>query len=490
MSATPSGHRPPLSALARALRDSGTLPEGARVLAGCSGGPDSTALLLGLAELARAGHLELRAAHVHHAIRPGEADEDAERVRELADSLEVPFELLHRDAPAARQLRRRGLEEAARTVRREALLEVASAQSCDRIALAHTRDDQAETLLLHLLRGAGPDGLAAMRSQTLPWVRPLLGTRRLVLRQALTRAAITWCSDRTNWSGSSSRSLVRPLMQRAAELFNEALVERLSDTAALLAEDAEILEGRAAEVLEQLRLASTPDLRGGAPESRLRAGEDGLCSFPPAIARRVARAFLRDCVPGDEPASADAVNRLLRLASRDPGTERLAHVRGTVLRREGDEIVAGGSVTAAPPPAPRLVEPPGAWTWGAAGEVEIRAVGPGEAQSISADAPSLRRVLLDGDRLPARLLMRCRRPGDRILPAGSERERSLSAWMRERGLSRPARERLPLLCDADAEDRVLWVAGGPPRHGLTADETTSRLLVLEWRPIGATGVEE
>jgi tRNA(Ile)-lysidine synthase len=475
--------------LGRALRDSGTLPEGSRVLAACSGGPDSTALLLGLAELAQAGRIELFAAHVHHAIRPGEADEDAEAVQELAESLDLRFELLRRDALEARRVRRRGLEEAARSVRRAALEEQAARWACDRIALAHTRDDQAETLLLHLLRGAGPDGLAAMRAESLPWVRPLLGTRRAFLREALSRAGLSWCSDRSNWSGSSARSLVRPLMQRAAELFNEALVDRLADTAKLLGEDADLLDGRAAEALAELRLPGTTDLRGGAPESRIRAGREGLSSHPPAIQRRVARRFLRELDPWDQPASADAVERLLRLASDNPGTERLAHVRGTVLRREGDELVAGGSAAPAPPPAPRSIELPGEWTWGAAGRLEARfSEGLPAAEGVVED-PTGRRVFFDGDRLPARLLLRCRRPGDRIRPRGAESERSLSAWMRGRGLSRPARERLPLLCDADADDHVLWVAGGTARHGLEADETTSRVLVLDWRPSSA-GAEE
>lgn len=482
----PPAHRPRLSEAARTLRDSGLLPDGSRVLAACSGGADSVGLLLGLAELAGDGRIQVEAAHVHHGIRPGEADEDAERVRELCESLGLRLSLVHRDALEARRHRRRGLEEAARSVRRDALAEVARERGLGLVALAHTRDDQAETLLLHLLRGAGPDGLSAMRPRSGPWIRPLLRVPRERVRGWLARAGVPWSSDRTNWADSSARSLLRPLLQRSTELFNESLVERLAALADLLAEDAELLEALAGEQRERLR-GGGADLRGGAPAASLRAGAEGLSGLPAALARRVARGFLRDLDPGGRPPSADAVGRLLRLAAEDPGSERVAHVRGRVLRREGDRVVAGGSAAEPPPPPPCELGRPDELDWGSLGRLVLRPGGPGERAPNGAEEAAGRHAFLDGDRLPARLLVRCRRRGDRFRPAGSASERSLAAWMRERRVPRRLRDRLPLVVDAAAEGRVLWVAGGPPAHGLEADAGTRSVLVLEWRPAGAAG---
>ena len=485
MSRSPS-HRPRLSEAARVVRDCGLLPEGARVLAACSGGADSTGLVLGLAELAGAERLTLEVAHVHHGIRPAEADADAARVGELCRHLGLPFHLCEADAIDARRLRRRGLEEAARAVRREALERVAEERGLELIALAHTLDDQAETLLLHLLRGAGPDGLAAMRPRTGRFLRPLLQVRRDRVRNWLVRAGVPWASDRTNWADSSARALLRPWLQRGAELFNESLIERLATLAGLFAEDADFLDSLAVVELDRLREVGA-DLRGGAPSASLRAGDDGLAGLPPALARRVARRFLRELDPAGAPARADAVERVLRLASEDPGSERTGHVRGCVLRREGRRVVAGGSARGAPPPPARELPIPGELDWGGLGLFRARRLSAAEAAALGAEEPGWRRALVDGDRLPERLTLRCRRRGDRFHPTGSARDRSLAAWMRERRIPRGLRDGWPLVVDSAEPERVAWAAEGPPAHGLAPGERNALVVVLEWRPHGATG---
>ena len=170
------------------------------VLVAVSGGPDSVALLDTLGELAAPLRLRLTVAHVHHGLR-AEADRDAEHVRALADRLGVPFHLERvtvRGGPPWE-----GLEAEARRVRLAALTACARAIGADRIATGHTADDQAETVLMRLLDGAGPRGLAGIRPARGPFIRPLIDSRRAdVLAHLAARGLCGWRTRATATRGS------------------------------------------------------------------------------------------------------------------------------------------------------------------------------------------------------------------------------------------------------------------------------------------------
>lgn len=137
---------------------------GDRIVVAVSGGPDSVALLHILHEISVVHMpLQLICAHVHHGFRPEESDAEAEEVRHMAWKLEVPFEMIRVDVPAYMRENGKGPQEAARELRYTFLHDTAAKWAAQQIAMAHHGDDQAETVLLHLLRGSGPTGLAGMR---------------------------------------------------------------------------------------------------------------------------------------------------------------------------------------------------------------------------------------------------------------------------------------------------------------------------------------
>ena len=172
-----------------------------RVIAGVSGGSDSVALLLLLRELSAAGELTLAgAAHVHHHLRP-DADDDERFVRSLADELGVPLQVAHADVPAEAARDGRSVEVAARDARHRCLAQVAEALGAERIATAHTVDDQAETVLMRIARGTGTAGLGAIGPRRGVRIRPLLAEPREVLRAWLEAAGRTWREDLTNADG-------------------------------------------------------------------------------------------------------------------------------------------------------------------------------------------------------------------------------------------------------------------------------------------------
>ncbi len=247
------------SHLVRSVRDTlasgGYVARGARLLVGVSGGPDSTALLSSLVELREECRLELHVVHVDHGLRP-EARGDAAYVRRLCGKWEVTAALRQVDVPALRRAERLSVEAAARRARHLALLEEAAAFQADGIVLGHTADDQIETVLLSLLRGAGLRGLAGMADESdspftlpagerVPILRPLLGVTRADVIDYLKERWLRPRQDASNADPAHLRNRVRheliPLMERIREGVQDAIGRASEDARAAL----EYIEGQA-----------------------------------------------------------------------------------------------------------------------------------------------------------------------------------------------------------------------------------------------------
>ena len=182
---------------------------GENVAAGVSGGPDSVCLLFLLKDICRELGARLYAVHVHHGLRGAEADGDESFVRELCAREQIPLRVFSYDVRERAARERLTLEEAGRLCRYEAFQEAASELGGARIAVAHHMDDQAETVLMHLLRGSGPDGAGGMDERSGDLYRPLLSTPRRALEQYLRERGVAWRTDRTNLSPDTPRNALR-----------------------------------------------------------------------------------------------------------------------------------------------------------------------------------------------------------------------------------------------------------------------------------------
>ena len=293
-----------------------------RILVALSGGADSTALLLSLCELRR----QICALHVHHGIRGAEADRDAEFCRELCWKLGVPFRLIRVDIPALAAQRSKGLEETAREERYRLLAECAAELSCSRIATAHNLEDNAETVLLHLVRGTGLSGLCGIPAVRGRLIRPLLSVSRRDIEKYLSAHGQSFVTDSTNADTDLSRNRIRSCVMPELMHLNPAFPEAVLRMAETLSEDASLLDELSKGPLSAAELAELP--RPLAVRRLRRAYNDhtGLI-----LSREGTELCLRLCESENPSASAD--------------------LPGCRLRREYDQLVfdVNGAFTSLPP---------------------------------------------------------------------------------------------------------------------------------------------
>ena len=426
------------SGVAQALRGLGHPSAGECVVLGLSGGSDSVALLDVLVRLGRHRGFSVVAAHLDHALRPDSA-EDAAFCRQLCATLAVPLRTSRADVAARRQAEGGGLEDAARRERHAFLRRVMDEEGAAWIALAHTRDDQAETVLLRLVRGAGGLGLSAMRPRAGDLLRPMLARSRRDVLDHLAARSLPWREDPSNADLSIARNRVRreliPYLERH---FNPAVREALARSAALLADDADVLASVEATALTL----------------------EGLRSAPRAVARLTVRRALQGA-GGLRGVGLKHVDAILDLAATEaPSGRRVALPGGREAVFNFDEVrIAPRRVTTPPFSLPLTV--PGAVALPDGRRLVARAArGPAAADVVAVpDAP---------------LEIRTRRPGDRVRASG--RDLSLKRFLMDHRVPAQERGALPLLA---AGHRVLWVPG---QRLDGADTPERRFVRLELLP--------
>lgn len=227
------------------------LRAGMRVGAAVSGGADSVALLLLLTELRAELGLVVSAVHFNHRLRGKASDSDERFVAKLAEKLGITLHVGRGDVAAKAKRERANLEDAARRARYAFFARLAGQGVVDVIATAHTMDDQAETVLAHMLRGTGIAGLAGIHPVAGCVVRPLLGVRRADLRAYLRGRRQSWREDATNQDIAKNRARMRKkLLPMLEKQFNPAVVEHLAALADRAREQASFIDNLASHAFE------------------------------------------------------------------------------------------------------------------------------------------------------------------------------------------------------------------------------------------------
>ena len=343
------------------IEDHGMICPGDTVVAGVSGGADSLCLLLLLHELSGQMGFSLQAVHVHHGLRAA-AREDLEYVEELCGQMKVPCTVFRVDAAGAAKEWGIGVEEAGRRLRYDAFRQACrhsgqhSEQSSFRIAVAHHREDQAETVLFHLCRGTDLRGARGMLPVNGQIIRPLLAESRAAIEAYLTEKGMKWREDETNEDTSYTRNyLRREILPRLEQGVNAAAAQRISQFASACAEAEEYLTAATERALERCRAAFMPADRILIPESCLCRSVlllDALLREEPYLQGRIFYRCLADSTKTGRDIGTVHVDALRRLCRKQTDGQLSMPDRVMVLKCAGKLFFCRGT-EAEPGPHPQ-----------------------------------------------------------------------------------------------------------------------------------------
>lgn len=426
---------------------------GQRVAVAVSGGADSVALLRGLLAEQSVLGVVLSVVHVHHGIRGEEADADAAFVEALAGAYRLDFCLRRVGAPQAAESRGETLEEAARNLRYACFEELLAAGGADAVTTAHTLDDQAETVLYKLLRGAWTEGLSGIHP-VLPVaggriVRPFLQAGRAEIESWLLDLGQPWREDASNSDPAYTRNRVRHQLLPLLKEFNPEIARQLARLAAISADEERYWQRELDRLLPGLLLPGKP-VRGGGRSTPTAAGEapvaielDRLRQLPAATRRRVLRAAARRL---GVRLSFEHTESLMSLAAPPaaPRSKKAGLPGGLVAERSARELRL--SRTAAPPPP----LPGPAYAFSIPGEVSALEFGL-RLRADLAEAGDTRHAVL-----------RNWLPGDRVSLRHRRGAKKVTEILDRMGLNGSARRFWPVV---ESGGKILWMRGVEAESG-------------------------
>jgi tRNA(Ile)-lysidine synthase len=470
---------------------------GDRVGLGVSGGADSVAMLRIFAGLRTKLGIFIYVLHFNHQLRGVDADEDERFVRALADQFEFAFVSGRANVAGEAKLERRNVEDAARRLRYKFFNSAAETHGLNRVAVAHTADDQAETVLSHLLRGSGITGLAGIYPVAGQIIRPLLESNREELREFLRGIGQTWHEDLTNQDTSHMRSRIRhqliPLLLRD---FDSAAVTRLARLAMHAREDETFWR-----YLEDARFRvmacreSDGAISVGISDLLIPMGISAPSTGPDsepagaatALTRRLIRKIYAELRGGREQLTARHVDSVLNLAAKSQSGASIS-LPGIIVARLFERLVfrktesGVGTVQAHEFPGSNrgfayTVKRPEQLNSSSIVVTEIRRRfnlkivdwPPSPRDTVSSG------TALDFERVQWPLVLRNWRPGDSYRPQGSSRARKVKRLLLESRIPLNSRASWPTLT---SQGKVIWVSGFPVADGLAAHVGTKSGLVI------------
>ncbi|MBS3818562.1 tRNA lysidine(34) synthetase TilS [bacterium] len=443
------------------IEKKGLLEKGEGVLIAYSGGIDSTGLLSLFLEIKQEWNLHLYLAHFNHRLR-STAFKDELFVRKVARSFFLPLFVGSQDVRSYAQEKGVNLEEAGRRLRYEFLNQTALGEGIQKIATAHTLNDQAETVLMRILRGTGLKGLTGISPQVNGnIIRPLLNIEKKEIQDYLQKKGMSFCVDESNKNRRYTRNRIReeliPYLERN---YATGIIPRLGRLASLVQEEEAYLEKSAKEKAREFF-----SLRN----NRLCLQADLTSRIPLALARRVVREFVSK-IKGDlRGVSYEDVDQILSLE----GGKKYSLKGGILLCRENDWIFSKEKKS-----FPLNYE----YEWSGKELLEIKEIGlkfRGAKQKLEGMIPDFndnQRVCLDLAKLDFPLRVRNRRKGDKYQPLGAPGRKKLKEIMRSRKIPRGEREKRPVFLSAG---EIVWILGLPVSEKFKITEDTLESFKIE-----------
>ena len=422
--------------------------KGDSVILGLSGGPDSVCLFFVLLALKDEYEIEIQAIHVNHMIRGEDADEDEAYVRELCKANDVPLKVLKIDIPSMAKESGRSLEEEARFARydafEEAANEIEKAGKRARIAIAHNADDNAETVLFHMARGAGLDGMCGIAPVRDRIIRPLLEVPKSEILDFLNANEIPYCIDATNSEVDYDRNRIRHNIIPELLQVNERALEHITDMTARLSEIADYISLEANGLLQIAKSS----------ENRLR--KRAIATAPHVIASQALKEYLSQFMPYQKDVSAIHVESILGLLNAEGERQiQLPYKKTLIISYEEIYVIDEDAQKAN-------------------GTFNTREFAYEKGMKYPKEIYT---KWFDCDRIRTNIVIRTRQEGDYLCIDSQGNRKSIQDYFVDEKIPRHLRDEVPLVCDGN---HVMWVVGHRVSEYYKITDNTTRVLEISY----------
>jgi len=445
------------------------ISEGDSVIVAVSGGPDSVCLLHVLFELKDELHIHLVVAHFDHGLRPVDDESETVFVRGLVESLDLPFETAKGHLLAKKT--RGSREEVARNARYAFLERVRKKHKAQKIALGHNLNDQAETILMRLLRGSGPSGLTGIppcRDGSI--IRPLIEIERPEIENYLKKKKLVSVTDSSNLKTDYLRNKIRLELMPLLEQHQPRLVRLLGQTAEILRDEDDYLE-RIAEAWLKKEVTQNSD-------NTFQFFTPSFLALPVGLGRRVIRNLIEKVKKDLRRISWDHIEAIQRLAQAEKPQATLNLPGRLTVKRTYDHLIFSASVKRKPRPFHYTLDGPGTY--------DLKEIGRTISVEESKNRTGLRlrgsawTAFLDAEKLRFPLTLRTFKAGDRFIPFGMRGHKKLKDLFVDLKVPMERRHSTPILC---CDNTPVWVCGFRIDERFKVEPETQNVLKLVLSPL-------
>lgn len=449
---------------------------GDKIIAGISGGADSVCLLFVLLELRKSFDIEIVAVHVNHGIRGESARADEAFTEELCREFGVKCIVYHENVESIAKKRKQSVEEAGRNVRREAFEKTFREEHGTKIAMAHHQNDNAETLLMNLARGAGLQGLGGIRPVNGKIIRPLLCLNRKEIEDYLVKISCSWCQDETNdeddYTRNRLRHLVIPVLEQQV---NAGAVQHMNEAMEQICMAWEYMEGQAERVWD-ICVVKQPD--GG-----MQIRKEIYDGQPEVIRRILVRKSLIEVADAEKNISMVHVEAVMELMGKQSGRSRhlpysvraIRNYEGVVLKKEAEQTqeLSGKAIGS----EEYILQIPGITV---VPDLKLticsRILEKNKDFSVNQIPQKAYTKWFDYDIIKGNLVVRTRQSKDKIVIDKAGRQQKIKSFYINEKIPSDKRDILPLIAE---ENQILWILGYRMSSAYQVTEQTKRVLEIK-----------
>jgi tRNA(Ile)-lysidine synthase len=452
------------------------------VLLGVSGGPDSVALLRGLIELRQELGFELAIAHLNHSARGEESDRDAQFVKELGGTLQIRTLIEKKDVAAEQAISKNSFQETARDLRLEFFQRIMNQVGANKIALGHTSDDQAETVLMNLLRGSGLQGVSGMSPVRLPYIRPLFYCTRSEIVNFLDSRGFSYCEDSSNTKTDYLRNRIRlELIPFLQEKYNPKIVENLFEASGIFRAENDCL--KTLEDREFDRICSLPG------DTNIAVMDiEGFIALPLALKRRLVRKAIQSIKGNLRRISFFHIQKVILLFDKSQKGKKIDLPDCVEVLCSGDcveikriqqpdsSISSDKGSVASDWMKPLSI--PGETQIGESGLIlKTEIIDPSGTGVVTEQASQ---AFLDFDKTGGDLIIRFFQAGDRLRPLGMKGTKKVKSLFIDEKVPQEIRSRIPILTTGDND--IIWVYGMRIADIYRVTSATNKVLFIKGLP--------